>query len=172
MMRRKSSSLTSPSPSRSASSIISCSQCCQLFPKNFRQNGQIIRPLSKKFRSLFVKITSLIPFHQNMTKFLKDLPVPKSVKILEFFMFHMGKIQRKQNGSNIWPHFFRPFLGKFCHRFERPLKCHQTFKKKNYRPLLSYAAEESASWEPCLQLLVSEVLSKLLRYTLQKQYHF
>jgi hypothetical protein len=95
-----------------------------------------------------------------MTKYLKDLPVPKSVKISDFFMFHMGKIQRKQNVSNIWP--------LFGHFWENSATDLYGPAYKFTRPLLSYAAEESASWEPCLQLLVSEVLAQLLRYTLHK----
>jgi hypothetical protein len=63
-----------------------------------------IRPLSKKFGP-FVKIASLIPFSSKYDKIFETLPVPKSVKILDFFMFHMGKTQRKQNVSNIWPLF-------------------------------------------------------------------
>ncbi len=40
------------------------------FQKNFGQNDPKIRPLSKNFGS-FVKIASLNPFNQNMTKFFK-----------------------------------------------------------------------------------------------------
>ncbi len=80
----------------------------------------------------------------------------------------MGKIQRKQNASNIWP-LFGHFSGKILYG-----RLHATKPLKKNRPHLSYAAEESASWgwEPCLQLLVGEVLAQLLRHTLHKQHGY
>jgi hypothetical protein len=75
----------------------------------------------------FVKIVYLILFHQNMTTFLKTIPVPKSVKNPGLFCF-IWKKYRKQNIFS--------------------------------RPLLSFAAEESASWEHWLryQPLPAELL--------------
>jgi hypothetical protein len=56
-------------------------------------------------------------------------------------MFHMGKIQETKCFKYSAP--FRPFLGKFGQNYATDLYSRLHFS----RPLLSFAAEESASWE-------------------------
>ncbi len=56
---------------------LSHAQCCQNGPKN--------RPLSKQFGP-FVKIATLIPFHQNMTKILKPYQYQNLWKFQVFYV--------------------------------------------------------------------------------------
>ncbi len=81
--------------------------------------------------SPFVKIAFLIPFNQIW---------PTSTKTCEnsrFLMFHIGKILKTKHLK------FRSFLGKLCQNSATDLYGRLHF----YSALLSYAAEESASWK-------------------------
>jgi hypothetical protein len=104
----------------------------------------------------FVKIPSLIQFHQNMTKFVKPYQY-QNQKIPIFLMVHMGKIQDTKH-SNIWLLFGHVWKN-------RPQIC--TAANIFTWPLLSYAAEESASWDHwmCTQstpLLLSHIKRHLI----------
>jgi hypothetical protein len=111
-----------------------------MLPTLFR--SELVNRLLSKNLAIFVKIASLIPYHQNMTIFFK--PVPNSVKTPGFFCCIWEK-WRIQNILNI-----RPFLAisekirtKFCCRFVQICTTAYNFT----RPLLSYAAKELASSE-------------------------